>query len=719
MRKYLLTLLCVVFSATTFAQHSYLGDWSVVHLKEVYYKNDVLNQQYDNDRTAPYDKVTINADHLYLYEWVSSSSSWKLEGMLYFTVSGDNLVLDKGRSDSSFLNINIVSYDGTTLVATIETTETKVSDVWRDVVTYTLRRVGQEETSGEGGSGGGGSGGDTPVSTGTFQGAKRVFGNRLVKEFHDFDYWTTYTYDDNGYCTSFSNTKDLGLAGKQYTISYGDNITVTIQNNNNPWTCYVGDNGFISRIDYTDDKGKAESVAFLYNTNNQLINIDYGGGDYYDISYDSNGDAVSCYHAADNKTVTVTYGTTLNKGNVMHFEALFGIDLDKFALLGYIGGLGVSSKHLPTAVSSGGSLTWTFDNDGYPTKVTASGLTAATWTWDGEGGGVTPDPGPTPTNKQHISFTESDVAESGLNGKVFSDGDFKITIVDVTNNKFNISANSGRFADDGEIVYFSYSIYGGGSANDNGRRIDVTIPSDGYLRIFVRTANKDATDRNLVVMQDNQALFDQVIQTANEIIVNNKSCDPIVTVPVKQGTVMLLAPIGALRYYAFEFIPQGSSDVKKCAAPTVAYTRGKLTFSSTTPGATFYSTIADSDIGSYQTSEVSLSVTYTVSVYAEAPDYERSETTWVTLCWIDATPATDIQEETKVEARPVLIESRGGMLTISGLENGTPVSIYGSGGQQTNKAVADSATLSVDSRLARGSVAIVKMGDKAVKIVVR
>ena len=57
------------------------------------------------------------------------------------------------------------------------------------------------------------------------------------------------------------------------TISYGDNITVTIQNNNNPWTCYVGDNGFISRIDYTDDKGKAESVAFLYNTNNQLIKI--------------------------------------------------------------------------------------------------------------------------------------------------------------------------------------------------------------------------------------------------------------------------------------------------------------------------------------------------------------------------------------------------------------------------------------------------------------
>ena len=332
MRKYLMTLLCVLFSATTFAQHSYLGDWSIVHLKEVYYKNDVLNQQYDNDRTAPYDKVTINADHLCLYEWVSSSS------------------------------------------------------------------------------GGGGSGGDTPVSTGTFQGAKRVFGNRLVKEFHDFDYWTTYTYDDNGYCTSFSNTKDLGLAGKQYTISYGDNITVTIQNNNNPWTCYVGDNGFISRIDYTDDKGKAESVAFLYNTNNQLIKIDYGGGDYYDISYDSNGDAVSCYHAADNKTVTVTYGTTLNKGNVMHFEALFGIDLDKFALLGYIGGLCVSSKHLPTAVSSGGTLSWTFDDDGYPTKVTASGLTAATWTWEGTDSGTTPEPG---GKTKRVVFTADDVHDVG------------------------------------------------------------------------------------------------------------------------------------------------------------------------------------------------------------------------------------------------------------------------------------------------------------------
>lgn len=703
-----MTLLCVLFSATAFAQHSYLGDWSVVHLKEVYYKNDVLNQQYDNDRTAPYDKVTINADHLYLYEWMSSSSSWKLEGMIYFTVSGDNLVLDKGRSDSSILNFNIVSYDGTTLVATIETTETKGSDVWRDVVTYTLRRVGQEEISGEGGSGGGGSGGDTPVSTGTFQGAKRVFGNRLVKEFHDFDYWTTYTYDDNGYCTSFSNTKDLGLAGKQYTISYGDNITVTIQNNNNPWTCYVGDNGFISRIDYTDDKGKAESVAFLYNTNKQLIKIDYGGGDYYDISYDSNGDAVSCYHAADNKTFNVSYGTTLNKGNVMHFEALFGIDLDKFALLGYIGGLGVSSKHLPTAVSSGGTLSWTFDDDGYPTKVTASGLTAATWTWEGTDSGTTPEPG---GKTKRVVFTADDVHDVGLNGYTFKDGDFEVKLIDVNNNKMIIREGKINFGTEQDYEVFEYHLMvGGQSGKDQGRRIEVSVPADGTLSLYVRTP---VEGRNVIVTQNGSELYNEAVFVSNS---QNDFC-PIVSVPVEAGTVVITFT-GNMMFACFE-LTENEPTPKQCAAPTVAYTRGKLTFSSTTPGATFYSTIADSDIGSYQTSEVNLSVTYTVSVYAEASGYERSETTWVTLCWIDATPATDIQEETKVEARPVLIESRGGMLTISGLENGTPVSIYGTGGQQTNKAVADSAALSVDSRLARGSVAIVKMGDKAVKIVVR
>jgi hypothetical protein len=299
----------------------------------------------------------------------------------------------------------------------------------------------------------------------------------------------------------------------------------------------------------------------------------------------------------------------------------------------------------------------------------------------------------------------------GLNGATFKDGDFEVKLFDANDDKMIIQEQKTKFGTTEDYEIFEYDLMvGGQSGKDQGRRIEVSVPADGTLSLYVRTPGEG---RNVIVMQNGSELYNEAVFVSN----SQKDFCPIVSVPVVAGTVVITFT-GNMVFACFQ-LTENEPTPKQCAAPTVAYTRGKLTFSSTTPGATFYSNIADGDIGSYQTSEVNLSVTYTVSVYAEASGYERSETTWVTLCWIDATPVTDIQEETTVEARPVLIESRGGMLTISGLENGTPVSIYGSGGQQTNKAVADSATLSVDSRLARGSVAIVKMGDKAVKIVVR
>ena len=58
----------------------------------------------------------------------------------------------------------------------------------------------------------------------------------------------------------------------------------------------------------------------------------------------------------------------------------------------------------------------------------------------------------------------------------------------------------------------------------------------------------------------------------------------------------------------------GGSEANRCEKPVLAYDNGRLSFSSATDGVTFHSDITDTDISSYTSSEVQLSVTYHISV---------------------------------------------------------------------------------------------------------
>ena len=98
-------------------------------------------------------------------------------------------------------------------------------------------------------------------------------------------------------------------------------------------------------------------------------------------------------------------------------------------------------------------------------------------------------------------------------------------------------------------------------------------------------------------------------------------------------------------------------ETKKCEKPTISYRNGKLTFSSGTEGATCVSSITDADMGTYTTNEVQLGVTYNISVY-----------------------------------------------TVNGTEAGSSVS---NGGQAQ-----------VNTNLQPGTVAIVKIGEKSVKMLI-
>ena len=162
-------------------------------------------------------------------------------------------------------------------------------------------------------------------------------------------------------------------------------------------------------------------------------------------------------------------------------------------------------------------------------------------------------------------------------------------------------------------------------------------------------------------------------------------------------------------------------EVEKCATPTISYVNGKLAFSSETEGAEFVSEITDTDVKKNYTSEVNLTVTYNISVYATKAGYDNSDVATATLCWIDVIPEGDnvVVGKAEMRANPVLIKSNGGMLTIEGVNEGTPVNVYDTAGRIVGMATAAYGTAIISTTLRSGEIGIVKIGEKAVKVVMK
>ena len=66
-----------------------------------------------------------------------------------------------------------------------------------------------------------------------------------------------------------------------------------------------------------------------------------------------------------------------------------------------------------------------------------------------------------------------------------------------------------------------------------------------------------------------------------------------------------------------------------------------------------------------------------------------------------------------------MLQSEGGVLRVQGLADGTPVSVYGVNGIQAGSVVSKNGQAIVAPSLPSGSVAIVKIGEKSVKVTVK
>lgn len=189
--------------------------------------------------------------------------------------------------------------------------------------------------------------------------------------------------------------------------------------------------------------------------------------------------------------------------------------------------------------------------------------------------------------------------------------------------------------------------------------------------------------------------------------------------PIQSAT--LYVPASAIEQYqsATPWSNFGSIlSIKKCAKPTISYTNGELLFECETEGVEFNYDIRDEDVKSGISNRIKLSATYQIVAFATKLDYLNSDATTATLCWIDVEPKTEGVTDgvANVRANAVLIQNNGGVLSIQGADENTPVNIYNISGQLVGSGMATIGTTDISTTLRSGDVGIVKIGEKAVKV---
>ena len=168
-----------------------------------------------------------------------------------------------------------------------------------------------------------------------------------------------------------------------------------------------------------------------------------------------------------------------------------------------------------------------------------------------------------------------------------------------------------------------------------------------------------------------------------------------------------------------EIVEPEEPEVKICATPTISYNNGKLSFECETEGAEFTTDVTCSDINKFYDSEINFSATYNISVYATAAGYENSDIVNATLCWIecdcDADDNTDI---INIPAKAVFVTSNNGTINISCSLEGEVVELYTSDAMFIGSTAIENGCATIESGLSKGNIAIVKIGEKSIKVII-
>ena len=165
----------------------------------------------------------------------------------------------------------------------------------------------------------------------------------------------------------------------------------------------------------------------------------------------------------------------------------------------------------------------------------------------------------------------------------------------------------------------------------------------------------------------------------------------------------------------------GEVEMPKCEKPTISYVNGQLKMNCATEDVRYVTNITDSDVEMHYEATISLTATYNISVYAIKIGFYNSDVVTATLCWIDASPKTEgiTNVVAQISAHPVLVKTDNGFITVEGIDDRTNVSIYTTDGKQAGSAISQNNVATVATSIQPGSIAIVKVGDKSVKVVMK
>lgn len=175
-------------------------------------------------------------------------------------------------------------------------------------------------------------------------------------------------------------------------------------------------------------------------------------------------------------------------------------------------------------------------------------------------------------NAQVLTFTQK-YAKGSVPATFSADG-LELKVVD-TDGKMEVDANSQYFGTAESYKNFSFRLKSGGKSLTKNNLI-LTVPSDGTLKVYVRTGSSSATDRNVVLTQNGTELVNKILLESEAVsvpmTVDNVTKDtkvfPVISVPVKQGDVAIKYPVNSVNFYGFELVKTstGISSVNTAAA---------------------------------------------------------------------------------------------------------------------------------------------------------
>lgn len=159
-------------------------------------------------------------------------------------------------------------------------------------------------------------------------------------------------------------------------------------------------------------------------------------------------------------------------------------------------------------------------------------------------------------------------------------------------------------------------------------------------------------------------------------------------------------------------------ETPKCGTPSIKYQNGKLSFTCETEDVEFVTDITDKDIMIHHESEINLSVTYIINVYATKAGYDDSDVASATLCWVDAEPKSEGIENSiaHISARPIMIQYMDGAIKVTGADDEQLVNVYTLDGTFLGKSLSKDGIANINTGLQQSNILLVKVGSKTVKL---